>query len=258
MIQTSETYKRLLNDVNHHFEISVLIGEGEDIDDGYRENMIMSISSNNTLFSSDTPSVGNCISAEIDLEMLKPTSTFPNAAQIRPFIRVSNGTEHSEWIPQGVYFIDTRQVTKHSTGREVLSIHGYDAMMRAEQYYPSTDNYENYGAESGDIDTILDTDMIDLIVEQMNDGLQENSVSVIKFNDYDQISKEYYFPAVAGAYTCREVLSMIAAAYCGNWIIDESNYLRLIKLRSIPEEQTAVLTDNYGYAITFGGEEINV
>ena len=281
MQQTSELYKRLLNDINHYFEISVLIGDGDDlliddegknitfggieiivgdgsVDSGYRENMIMDMSANNTLFNSSTPSVGNCISAEIDVEMLKPKSTFPNAAPIRPFVRVTNGAEHSEWLPQGVYFIDTRQTTKRSNGREVISMHGYDAMMRAEQYYPSTDNYENYGEESGDIDTILDTDMIDMIVAQMNAGLTEGSVSMVHFDDYDLINREYYFPAVVGAYSCREVLSMIGAAYCGNWIIDENNYLRLIKLRSIPATQLNVLTDDYGYSLTFGGEEINV
>ena len=143
MQQTSELYKRLLNDINHYFEISVLIGESDDlliddegenitfggteiivgdgsIDSGYRENMIMDMSANNTLFNSNTPSVGNCISAELNVEMLKPKTTFPNAAPIRPFIRVSSGTEHSEWIPQGVYFIDTRQTTKKNIREQLI------------------------------------------------------------------------------------------------------------------------------------------
>ena len=55
----------------------------------------------------------------------------------------------------------------------------------------------------------------------------------------------------------RETLSNIAAMYCGNWVCNYDGNLLLIAVNSIPKE-TNYLVDNYGFAITFGGDRILV
>jgi hypothetical protein len=71
------------------------------------------------------------------------------------------------------------------------------------------------------------------------------------------VDRGYRFNYIASSYSCREVLSMIGAAYCGNWFIDEQNYLRLAVLNGYPTE-TSRLIDSAGYWITFGGDYIDV
>ena len=78
----------------------------------YSQNDLKSISTSSALFS-DVPSVGNCYSAEIDVVMIVPNVIVPTMAEMKPYVRlvgvINNVVTASDWIPHGVFYIDTRE-----------------------------------------------------------------------------------------------------------------------------------------------------
>ena len=140
MQQTSDTYKRILTD-SHWFENSVVLGDnGRLVDDdgglilfggdailvdtggpesGFREDKLFSVKTNQEFFSDGCPDVGSAVSGYVDIEMVAPYN-IPKKARISLYCRAANGKEVSEWIQQGVYFIDTREQTHTGRGYDVL------------------------------------------------------------------------------------------------------------------------------------------
>lgn len=113
----------------------------------------------------------------------------------------------------------------------MLSIHGFDAMLKAEADYPSGGTYP-----------MLDKNVVSRIATAMGITVDSRTLS--------ELNKGYLLELPVG-YSMREVLSYIASMYCGNFIINDAGQLRLIGLNSIPPE-TNYLIDNSGFAITFG------
>ena len=208
----------------------------------YTEDTLKSISTSSALFS-DEPSVGNCYSAEIDVVMIVPNATIPQMAEMKPYVRlvgVVNDVETtSDWIPQGVFYIDTREQSDENSYYPLLTIHGYDAMLMAEALYPS-DDAANYPMD--------DTDVVDLIADTIGIEVDDRT--------YDIMTDGYEINLPA-TYTMREVLSYIGSMYAGNFCISAEGKLRLVGLTDIGEE-TNYLIDDTGYAITFGGDRILV
>lgn len=129
---TSQLYQTLLADpssmVQWQAEIAGVI---------YSQDRIVSCSVSNQLFSAKTLSVGSCCGAEIDLSIRNP-GEIPRMAEIDLFARLSGKAGESEWIPKGVFYIDTREVdNRENSGNtnDIMTIHGYDAMLKAEQVY---------------------------------------------------------------------------------------------------------------------------
>ena len=129
MQNVSALYNTIIGD-EHWFETKLVIdGVGT-----FDETQLFQVVTSHAMFS-DTPRVGMAVAGEIDVKMLFPTVEIPTMACLRPYVRACNATQQSEWIPQGVYYIDTRERTRDDTGLSVLTIHGYDAMLKAEQMY---------------------------------------------------------------------------------------------------------------------------
>lgn len=255
----SDLYKRIISG-SHRIEVSLVIGEkgclineqnfritfgGTAIlvarsgaDSGYTETNLFSVKTSNSLFTDNTINIGNAIAGEITVEMLKPKGEIPRMAQLALYVRATNGTEYSEWIQKGVYYIDTRSSSKNDDKVEVLTLHGYDAMLFADAYY-STSTL-NWNAK--------DVDVVKEIAKAIGVEVDSRTFSLMK-NNY-----EVSYPA---QYTYREVLGYIAAMYAGSFIINEVGQLRLVSLYELPKE-TRYLIDNTGYVIKFGGERILV
>lgn len=404
MQPTDAAYKRIMQNPLHSFETSLVVGykgnliteESDRIlfggvaidigadtaDNGYGENILMEVTTSNSLFKENTPVIGCCVSAEIDVKMLKPSASFRRMAELLPFVRAKDDTEVSGWLPKGVYYIDTREETHNVDGLKVLTMHGYDSMLKAEAYYPEpadqkiawaayeigmngakgfaqtytftvtdhpnimnhfsdlvgvtlrynveaegmqtgahpvgyvefwnggtvlaavapggtftvpnnimdTTDVVVYGSTSGarvwnysfynTSDTISALNMVNSIISELNgniDGdigvddirrlhlLNEDAYKLRHPNPTDRpvsgsagdTDNGYQFNYIASTYTCREVLCMIAAAYGGNWWIDDNNNLRLAILMEYPEESDR-LVDEVGYQLMFGGEYIRV
>ena len=150
----------------------------------------------------------------------------------------ADSTEYveSEWIPQGVYYIDTREVTANQDGLDVLTIHGYDAMLKAEQDYASNavigDNY--------------DTAYVLAIAGQM--GVEVDS------RTWDIMGAGHIITFPLG-YSCREILGYIAGIYIGCFVMTDEGKLRLVSLLTLPPE-TNLLIDDVGDVLVFGNDAI--
>ena len=228
MQTVSSTYTTIMS-AGHRAEWKVAINNVD-----YGETVLQSVEINRSVFPS-SPVLGSCISAEIDLTLIKPTADIPRMASIEPYIRVTNGTQTSEWLPKGKFYIDTREYTKND-GIELMTIHGFDAMLMAEQLCP-IGNYPQ-----------TDIDAVQEIATFLGFTL-DGGVSTI-------ISNGYTVP-IPAEYSCREVLGYIAAMYAGCFVMDDFGKLRIITLNGFPAE-TAFLINGAGFAITFGGDRIIV
>ena len=228
MQTVSSTYTTIMSG-SHKAEWKVAIN-GVD----YGESVLRDIEINRSVFS-DSPSIGSCISAEIDLTLIKPSVDIPKMASIEPYVRVTNGILTSEWLPKGKYWIDTREYTKND-GVELMSIHGFDAMLMAEQLVPINSYPQTDIAAATEIATFLGL------------TLDEDSTSIMTHG--------YTIP-VPAEYSCREVLGYIAAMYAGCWVMDDFGNLRLVTVNGMPPE-TNFLINGAGFAITFGGDRILV
>lgn len=212
---------------NYYVE-SKLVLDGVD----YYESDLFSMRTSPALFT-DVPSVGNCYSAEIDVVMIAPSVTIPAMAEMRPYTRLVGETLTSDWIPQGVFYIDTRELDTNSNVLEpTLTLHGYDAMLKAGALYPSdTATYPK-----------VDTYVVGKIATAMGVDVDARTYTIM--TDANQIN----LPAT---YTMREVLGYIASMYAGNFCMSQEGKLRLVGLTDIGLE-TNVLIDHAGNGIVFG------
>ena len=200
----------------------------------YVEDEIFSLSTNASLFAEGTVSIGGCVAKEIDLEVM-PKGNIPRMAEIKVFVRpVAEGVD-TDWLQKGVFYIDTRQ-TDNVTG--VVTIHGYDAMLKAEQIYLTE-------GDTGEWPRSMQT--------VVNEIAQRMGVLVDSRTNIDSS----YMVEYPNDLTMREVLGYIAVANAGNWIISDSGNLRLVPLVSLPPA-THYLIDQRGRAILIGGVRILV
>lgn len=142
----------------------------------------------------------------------------------------------SEWIPQGVFYIDTREVTANQDDLDVLTIHGFDAMLKTEQEYASNetvgDNYDTAYVRA--IAAAIGVEVDDRTWELMGTG--------------------YIVPFPLG-YTMREILGYVAASYVGCFVMTDEGKLRLVSMTDLPAE-TNLLIDSVGDVILVGGDAI--
>lgn len=210
-------------------------------ENGYREDMLISVTITNSLFSG-TPELGKAVSAEIDVEMLLPVAKIPRMAAIRAYNRIFNASLTSGWIEQGTFYIDTRQITKNLHGDDVIKLHGFDSMLMAEQAY-----VWNLTAPATDIDVVRD------IANQLQFDVDQRTIDIMSSGytvDVEQV----------GTYTMREMLGYLAGSYAGSFVMSPQNELRLIQLITPPGETNYLATEEGGivYAILFGADKILV
>lgn len=258
MQETSSLYKRLLADPGHWKEYSLAIGESgvlvneraeritfggthilvasSGADGGFHESSIVSMSTQKSIFSDSNPSVGNCIAGQITVDMIKPKGDIPRRARLSPYVRLTNGVEHSEWIQKGVFFIDHREYSGDENER--MTVYGYDHIILTENEFPSS----THTWPRKDIDVVRD------IANEIGTSIDRRTVQIM--------NKGYLINYPAG-YSMREVLENIAAMYAGSFIMSDIGELLLVTMFGIPKE-TSYLIDNVGFAITFGGDRILV
>lgn len=229
MQTTSALYQALILDPTARKQVQIVIAGVT-----YGEGQIVSLSTTSGMFAEDTMGIGGAVAKEIDLVLRQP-GTIPRMAKMIPSYRLVKGTQASEWIQKGIYYIDTRS-TDEVTG--VMTIHGYDDMLKAEQVWEP--------AQSLEFPMPMD-DAVNVIAGLMGVTLDHRT----------QISHTYTIDYPANDYTLRDVLRYIAVANAGNWIITDDGKLRLVSFGEIPTE-TNYLVEEGGDAITFGGDRILV
>ena len=199
----------------------------------YGEDTIVSLTTTGGLFADGTLSVGSAVSREINLSLWNVSTTIPKMAKLIPYYRLSNGTQTSEWIQKGVFYIDTRSVDSG-----LLTIHGYDDMLKAEQIWTPDQSLEF---------PMPMTQAANIIADIMGVEIDARTV----------LNSSYTVDYPANDYTLRDVLRYIAAAHGGNWIMSDAGELWLVGLNTLPPE-TNYLCDEDGDWITFGGDRILV
>lgn len=231
MQTTTQLYQTLLGTTGHFFESKLVINGVT-----YDKSVLVEMTTSLTMFSG-TPEIGKAVAGQISVKMLTPQNEIPVMAEMKPYVRVCTATQQSEWIQQGVFYIDTRETTKNETGENVLSIHGFDAMLKAEQMYN--------GRITGDS---TDIQMVNEIAYQLGVDVDARTAALM--------TNGYNIPLPTG-YTYREILGYIAAMYVGCFIMSDAGELRLVSILELPPE-TNYLIDQLGDVITFGGDRILV
>lgn len=234
MHSVSDLWRMLLASPGHRKEVKLVI-EGVT----YGEDKIVdgSLRIDGGLYSDF--GIGNCCARQIDFEIY-PQGTIPRQAKIEVYVRLVLGEQASEWIPKGVFFFSTRK-TDRVTG--VLSVHGYDAMLKAEETWLDS----SYDAKTWPMPA--ETAVADIAARM---GVAVDSRTVL-----DAAFPVQYPVDDKGDMTMREALGRIAVANAGNWIITDEGKLLLVWLNSMPAETNYLITET-GSAITFGGVRILV
>lgn len=228
MYTLSDLYLRLRADRRHTKEIKVTIAGVE-----YGPRRISTCSISGGEFKDFT--IGECAAREIDVT-IKPTAPIPRMAQIIVSYRLTLGAEVSEWIPGGVFFVDSRKEDK-LTGW--VALHGYDAMLKSEAVWwdPSED--------AGEWPMAMTAAVKD-IARSMDVEVDRRTVINPTFR------VEY-----PNDLTKREVLMNIALAHTGNWRITNDGKLLLVPM-GLPGETSFLVEGLDGEAILFGDVRILV
>lgn len=227
MQTTSALYQQIFA-TDHWSEIKANIG-GVD----YGQDTLVSMYTTGGLFADGKMSIGGAVAKQIDLALFNVNpDIIPKMAKIIPFYRITNGTQTSEWVQKGVYYIDTRSVDGG-----LLSIHGYDDMLKADQVWTPDQSLEFPMPMSQAVNVIA--------------GLMGVTV------DSRTSVANYTIDYPANEYTMRTILQYIAVASVGNWIMTDVGQLLLVKLGDLPPETNYLVNEN-GLAITFGGDRIIV
>ena len=234
MHTVSDLWQQMLADPAHAVEAKLKIAGVE-----YGEDQIVrkSLTVYGGLYS--TFGIGNCCARQIDFEIY-PQGTIPRQAKIEVYMRLRLDEQVSEWIHKGVFFFSTRKTDRVTS---VLSVHGYDAMLKAEQTWLDS----SYDAETWPMP----------VWTAVNDIAARMGVAVDSRTQLNTAFPVQYPVDSEGDMTMREALGRIAVANAGNWIITDEGKLLLVGLNSMPAETHHLITET-GSAITFGGVRILV
>lgn len=235
MQATSDLYKELLGNPFTEKEIKLEIA-------GVTYNMpdIVSVSTSGGIFTK--PDIGGASARQIDL-VIYPRGTIPRQAEIKVFARLVLGGRFSEWIQKGVYFISTRKKDRR-TG--TLTIHGFDAMLKANVVWLTTSYPEGYLPKT-------QRQAVENIAMRMNVSIDPRTVLPDDFPVmYEEAGNE--------SLTMMDILCYIAVANAGNWIMTDKGELLLLRYGKMfaPKPETNYLVTEYGEPITFGGDRILV
>lgn len=205
----------------------------------FNEDRIYSASVSRSLFNTNSPTVGSCVSAELDCVIDAQSSDVPYMAKIEPYVRVKtviNGEELvSGWIRKGVFFSDTREVNLR---QNMVTIHAYDVMIAMEAGYDATT-------------ALTDANAVSYVLGKISAGIG----MTVTLDDETELSFGYSIPVPDSPTSMRSVMGNIAAAYAGNWIITDTGKLKLIQLNTLPTE-TFYLIIKPNDIITYGGDRI--
>lgn len=240
MQNTSALYKQIVADNNHWFETKLNIANNNN---GYYELFeynIKQVSVNVAAFPDETPSVGNALSSQIEVE-LYGNYDIPKRAEIKAYIRVArkvqNGVQSSEWIPKGTFYTDTRSFSANNAVIAVTSLSGFDALILTDQDYPDTEHDWPY----------YDIHVVQEIASTIGVTVDSRTIGFL--------TSRYSINLPSG-YTMRETLQNIAALYGGNFVMTDSNTLLFVPLYGLDPDITGYyLADRDGTTALMMGDE---
>lgn len=238
MLAVSQTYENIINSGSYMVECRLLVEASDNTMKEVPETELFSMRIAEHMLDKQF-AIGGAVAAEISVTMIDPVDwSMPRMAKLQPQFRVFNGTDISEWLPKGVFYIDTRERTKSVNGGNKITIHGFDAMLMSEQEYPVVE-----------WDTATDTEVLEEICENLGWTLDDDTAA------FFGTERAGYTLPMPVKYSYREVLQSIATVNCGNFVMDEYGHLRLVRFNALPTE-TYYLIDQNENKITIGGDHI--
>ncbi len=207
MQNVSALYNSILSGP-HRFEYKAVIAGTE-----YPQGKILSIRTSGCVF--DDFGIGQANAASLELS-IAPQGVIPRMAEIRLYVRAANDTLRSEWLPKGVFFIDTRKTD--DTG--IMTITGYDAMLKSEVIFFKEGSWVSQSA----------LEVVQTIAADMSVSVDAGTLDLLAETGY-QIP--FVPEAGDGGTTSREMLCIIGAMHAGNWAITDDGKLKLYVLTDI-------------------------
>ena len=204
MIATSSLYNQIFS-APHTHEVKLRIA-GRD----YGMDVLASLRTGLAPFGTGSPRMGLAPAAELTASLYLDSAAVPRMAELRPYVRLVSSDDPSlasEWLPQGVFFVDTRE--REDSG--LLTLHGYDAMLKADRKQPYSSL--NWPA--------LDTDVVREICGILGFTVDARTTALMTSGFRINLPVQY---------TMRETLKYIAALYGGSFIFTPAGSLRLLPL----------------------------
>ena len=172
--------------------------------------------------------IGRCCSGTLKIQIRPINGTaIPKAAEVVAYCRLTSSDKQTvtDWMEQGHYYISARKQRG-----ELLSLVCRDAMMKAGTEYLSRTAFTEWPTSMTDVVTEIATLM----------GIAVDSRTEI-------YSGSDYVVSYPNDLLMSEVLSMIAAAHGGNFVITEQNKLRLIPVAAVStlDANKCVLYSNF-------------
>ena len=228
MRQRSETWAKLAARGRFTLDVVAVIG-------GVSYTAISAPIIDRALFS-DAMSVGNCISASLKFSVLTDDE-IAQAASVIIRACISEGSETSEWLDFGTFYIDKRE-----GNNGLISLQCYDSMLKASQKYVDPTNSDDRIGWPKSMQTCVNE-----IAQRI--GVEIDPRTVINTAEAYQVD----YPT---NYTMQQVLGYIGAVHGGNWIITPENKLRLVPLISHPEETFDIVDYYYNKIYTDDGYKL--
>lgn len=174
----------------------------------------------NRAMSPDALSVGNCVSATLQLS-IRPVSGIvnPDKAEVIVKVRFTDGERASEWMTVGTFYAN-RRTTDAVTG--TVAFQGFDIMRKADAPFPNLSGFP----------------------KAMNSAVMEISRNIgveVDARTWENVptGSAYYVPLPADGEKMIKILGYIGGVCGGNWIITPQNKLRLVPLMSASGAATA-------------------
>lgn len=166
--------------------------------------------------------IGNAIARELQIKLF-PTAPIPRTARIERYVQLvikdASGvvTTESEWIPKGVFYVDTRP--KSPNGMYTLT--AYDSMLKTDSKWWDSSRGTGTWPMS------------------MNDAVLDIASTIGVEVDSRTVINSTYTVDYPNDRTMREILCDIASAHGGVWVITDENKLRLLTFTPIDTSITS-------------------
>ena len=222
MKTASATYKMVRALLNSWYEWRIIQGENV-----YGLDKIRSLAVSYSLTSGSGISIGNATSATCKMTLLEESVNWPRMARFTVQFRIclgASGTK-SEWITFGVFYTDERSEDKLGN----LYIIAFDGMLKMEQTW--TDKIP---------DQLLPA-TYPITAKAWATMIQ--SASLATFDDITQLNDTLEFVGLDTTSSIRDVLKNIAAVHGGNWVITDTEKLKLVPFENVTSSQTSKYVD---------------
>lgn len=202
MHNTSATYQAIKAG-EHWLEVKLEIN-GET----YGWDQIESAAVSGNVFGREAPAVGNVVNRQLQASLLTPNVAIPIGAEVKLYARIANGSQASEWLPKGVYYVDERKRNLSDSGVDTTTeFTAFDAFCRLDEDCTFSGRDSNVLA----------------------------SIAAIMGVQVDTTLTGGYTVEPSEDLHAREILGYIGAMYGGNWALTDEGHLALIPLSKSQE-----------------------